>query len=345
MTDQQLDIATLSDARPLLVACTDDAKRRSVEDLFAAATPAPAITWCEGVEAALAQDATAPVVVPVTLPLDYLAAALQAGTAPDDALADWSAEAEALLRACRKARRRVLLIDAGKLATQPETGARALGARLGLQFSPMPPTHEAVRSPIHAVIAGPLLASDAKASDLLDEIEAMIVGPLTARNPDRTEIVSATDAAATLIEERDLLRENLAQMLAETEELRNMLTRKEQEVSALEQQQAQVSDLENRLAQADTERKSLIEERDLLRENLAQMLEETDRLLGNENDRKRELEARNTALADKHLLKAQLEAVTRQLDTANDEINRIYASNSWKVTAPLRAARRGLHRP
>lgn len=106
------------------------------------------------------------------------------------------------------------------------------------------------------------------------------------------------------------------------------------------------------------------------------MLGETERLLGNENDLKRTLDARNTELADKHLLKAQLDAEARQIDmardtqrwrdavlggevlklasqaredrigrqAAEDEIARLRDSTSWKVTRPLRAVRRGLRR-
>ncbi len=319
MPDQQLDIAAPSDTRHLLVACGDAATRRSVERMLATATPAPAVTGCDGVEAALAQDPALPVIVPVTLPLDHLGAALRAGTAPDEALADWRAEAETLLRTCRKTRRRVLLIDAGMLETQPDACAQALGARLGLRLGTIVPTAPpaAGRSAIHTVIAATLLASDAEALALLDELEAMILGSVSPRGPARAEIGEAMETAAVLHEERDLLRETLAQMLGETE-----------------------------------------------------------RLLGEEGDLKNKLETRNTELAGKHLLKAQLDAATRQLDAAQDtqrwrdavlggailnlasqereqrsaqqaardEIARLRDSTSWKVTRPLRAVRRGPHR-
>lgn len=267
MNDQPSDIATPSDTRHLLVACGDAATRRSVEGFLATATPAPAVTGCDGVEAALAQDPAAPVIVPVTLPLDHLGAALQAGTAPDEALADWRAGAEALLRTCRKARRRVLMIDRGMIETQPDACAQALGARLDLHLGAIPPTSAtgAERPALHTAIAAPLLASDAKALELLDELEAMLLGPVSPRAPAPAEIGEAVETAAILHEERDLLRENLADMLSQTEGMRGALTRKEQQTSTLEEQAARTDNLEDRLAQAESDCASLAEERDLLR--------------------------------------------------------------------------------
>jgi len=275
MAENQLDVTAASEEPQLLIAGADGAAFQVLEALFVSATPAPVFTVCDRLEDALAQDNTAPVVIPVSPPLDVLREALQSGAAPKDALADWRAGAEALLQTCRRARSRVLLIDAAMLETRPDACARALGERLGLRFGEMPPPggSEAGRSATHAVIAASLLAGDVKALDLIDELEAMTLGPVSPRSPARAEIASAAEAAASLADGNNQLRENLAKMLAQTEELRAALIRNEEEAQALTKHGTRIDELEDRLAEAEADRDMVVGERDLL-------VEERDMLAG-----------------------------------------------------------------
>ncbi|PQO22123.1 hypothetical protein C2I36_14725 [Rhodobacteraceae bacterium WD3A24] len=420
MSQTQQDISVGSEALRLLVAEGEAAALEAVQAVAEGAAPPITVVRCESVEAALALDGAAPVLVPVRAPLDHLQRALQAGAAPEAALDAWREGCEALLRVCRKARRRVVMVDAGMLASRPETVAEALGARLGVHLGPAETVqmgHGSEVSHVHAAIAATLLANDSRALELADEFEAMLLGPVTPRTLGRDGISAAAREAAALAEESDLLRENLQQMHADAERLLGEKTELEANLEALRQERdrasGELSEARQKLDAADAARaglearleeqrasaedasrkaaqevSSLTEERDLLRENLQQMLGETERLLGEKTELEGRVESLNSELGDRHLLKAQLDAVGRQLEearevqrlresvlgaeilqmaaqarqeraalaeerdrltadlqAARDEIMRLRESTSWKVTAPLRAARQGLSRP
>lgn len=335
MAEQSVDPTAKAKALPLLVASDDPAVLDAVHALVADTEPPVELTPLHPLDAALAQDAEAPVLVPLRLPFDHLRMALQAGETPADVLDAWCNETEALLQSCRKARRRVVMIDAGMLTARPSATAEALGARLGLRFKAIAEGQAAPTSGlacIHSAIAASLLAMDVRAMELADELESMIVGPIAPRTPSRDEISTAAQEVASFAEERDLLRENLSQMLSEVEEMRDALSRREEETSKLEAARAEsvaalgrareetealrrerdaatarATQLEEKLSQADAARHTLTEERDLLRENLSQMLSETERLIAEKSDE-----------SEKYLLKAQLDAVTRQLEEAQE---------------------------
>ena len=376
MAEQSDDLTLGAKALPLLIASGDPAVLNAIRALVANAEPPVEVTPSDALDAALAQDAQTPVIVPVRLPLDHLHKALQAGDAPGTALDSWCKDAEALLKACRKARRRVVMIDAGMLTARPAAAAKALGARLGLRIKAVAEGQAARKSelsPIHSAIAASLLATDVRATELADELEAMIAGPVGPRTPSRDEVSTAAQEAASLAEERDLLRETLQQMLSETERLRGEKAELEKKLDVTDAARADLearlekerNDAEAASQKAAQDTASLTEERDLLRENLQHMLSETERLIAAKSDE-----------SEKHLLKAQLDAVNRQIEEARearrmresllgteilklvgqlrnaqarekearDEIARIHASTSWKVTVPMRAMKKGLRR-
>ena len=201
----------------------------------------------------------------------------------------------------------VVVVDAAMLSRRPVDCAKALGERLGLRFEavPEPQAEPASKlSPVHSVIAAVLLAGDDRARALADELEAMIVGPASPQSPTRADISSAVQMVAALTEERDLLRENLKQMLEETERL--LVDRGESE---------QAHQLR---AQLDAANRQLEQAHESLRGRDAALGHEILRLAARERE-------------------ARVEAAQ-----ARDQVAQVYASTSWKVTGPLRAVRRGI---
>lgn len=351
MDNQKQDGTATPATQWLLYAGFGDTAIDAIDALAKAASPRVSVRREDSLDTALAQGQTAPVIVPVAMPLQHLSDLVAKGSAPDAALEQWRGHAEAVLRACRKNRRRVVLLDAGMLQATPADVAIPLGARLGLRFGavPAPTTSEKAEfAEIQTAIAATALAGDAKALDLADELEAMILGPVSARIPSKEIGRFANDKLNNLEKERDLLRANVVQLLGEMQTLRDTLTQKEETEKKFE---------------------TITEERDLLRENLRLLHESTETLL-----------AEKEKFSDRPLLKAQCEALERQLSDAReslrqreavlgaevlrqtkhlqeetarlsaelqgarDEITSLLSSTSWKVTSPMRAVKRTLTR-
>lgn len=229
-------------------------------------------------------------------------------------------------------------------------------------------------SSLHATVAAALLATDAQALTLLDELEAMCLGPVSPRLPDPQMIVAAAQVVDRLTEEPRLLHDSLAQTRAEVDSLtgergllRDSLAQVQGDVDRLAKERGL---LRESLTQAQAEVDRLAEERGLLRENLAQLLAETERLQEAQAAGARQiLHDSQAARAESALLNARVAALRRQLEDAQvqhdaraavsgaqilrlsaelqatrDHVARIHASSSWRVTRPMRAVRRRLGR-
>lgn len=404
MTEKLLDAPAAPATKWSLFASGGEDSLRALEALASGAVPGISVQRHDSLETTFSSDPAAPVIMLMSTPQDHMRATLAAGSAPDTALQQWTKHTSAVLQRCRKNRRRVVLIDAGMLRARPAAIAEALSARLGVRFDTVPeaaPGAKAEFDDIHTVITAALLASDPKARDLSEELEAMMLGPVTAPGDPVKAGVSGAQKLQNLATERELLRENLRQLLGELEAMRASLTKKEDAAKALETElQARLSTAESSLASTTQDRDELREElkkshawaqslvagneqkdaalegldkttqeRDLLREELRQMQDSVQTLL-----------AENEKVADRHLLKAQCEALERQLDdtaerqrlrdsvqgaemlklamllqaerarlnsdlqNARDEIGRLLASSSWRITRPIRVVKRGLQR-
>lgn len=282
--------------------------------LLATASPAPALQLHGSLDQALAATADdMPVLIPIRSPVAALAARMQAGSAPGAALEDWRARTAPLIAQCRKARRHVLMIDIDSLEASPEGMASALTGHLSLGLTAPKATRVAERCPaVLELLAQTLIEQAPDCRNLAAEIDAMAVsaGGANPIHPDRLEQVFHDHLAA--------------------------------------------------LAYSQAEYDLLQEERDLLRDSLAQMQEELATQI-------RAREARNDLQAEMILHKAAHEAAEHQLALLHDssqqreavlsaeilgaqdretalqqELDAVYASRSWRVTGPLRRASIGV---
>ncbi|KPQ05696.1 MAG: hypothetical protein HLUCCA12_14390 [Rhodobacteraceae bacterium HLUCCA12] len=313
MNDQQPEPHVADAAQTIFLVGEDDSALAAIVSFLGTASPGLSLQRKTDLGTALAQDLPGTVVVPITMPLQHVATMLSDGIDVEQALARWRDHADHVLGACRKHRRRVVLMDAEVIRSEPAALAGALGARLGVQFGARPDagtTRSSNRTEILIAIAATALALDTKAQALADELEAMMVGPVSTRAPKMDTARIAAEKLGNLSQERDLLRETLRQMVENTESLIS-------ENKAL-------SDRPLLKAQSDALQRQLEEARD------SQRLREA--VLGAE------------ILRLSALLHEERGRLSAELHGALDEIARLLSSTSWKVTRPIRAVRRSLSR-
>lgn len=290
-----------------------------LEALFATARPAIRLQLEQSLDAALAGDGTAPVLVLLDAPRASLRRALALGARPEEALEGWIGRTGALLGACRKARRRVVLCEIDALAEQPATLAVALPARLGVALSATLPA--AAPTPADAaldlldLLAAGLLASEPRATALLDEIEAMMTGPVSPLN------VARDVAVRVLAEQQTLLGAGFAEggqladpsMIAEEMDLLRDAVR---------------------LAHAEIDRAGAATE---AHEALLDASAEAGRRQFEQQERIR--------VQREEVLGAMLlarDAMLGDAEQLRDELSSVYVSRSWRLTRPVRAVTRRL---
>ena len=397
MMQPEMDTITPAEVRPVRVAACPAPLRQRIRRSIAGAAPARTPIFFDRVEEALAADDQAAVLVPLRMPRAHVAAALTAGTDADAALRDWRRQAEAVLTGCRRARRRVVVVDADLFLAGTADGGADLAARFGVDLASASAAHGARddAAGVHAALAAALVATDLRAQELFDEVEAMATGPVTPCLPDRADVAAALRATMEVLEERDLLRDGLREAVAEADRLRmeraglardleqrdTALAELRREAAASADARAQSDAARSRLEaerrEAQALRDALAEERDLLRDGLREMADETARLHAEKAALEERLETERAAAGETPLVRAERDAASRQLEdvrasarwreavlggqllsvtrraqileadleAVRAEIARLYASTSWKVTAPLRAARRRFGRP
>ena len=324
--------------------------------LLEQAAPGLGVLRSASLAEALARDGNHRILVPVLMPLDHMVRDLSAGKAPDESLATWCTGIGALLVQCRRARRRIVLVDAGQVSRDALGVLAALRATLGPDLGEaraedaemadvLPDGMDTVGqacAPAEAMaaIASGVLAQDSHAQELADELEAMMVGPVSPRMPSRDTLGAAAGVMLGLGEERDLLRESLAHLQGEMAQHAaahaEALTRLTDERDRLQQDLARTSEEMAQQGAAHAEALArLTDERDLLRESLTRMQAEITRQhaedrqsmahLTEERDLLREsltqMRAENERLAEdladrteQTLLQAQIDALGRQLE-------------------------------
>jgi len=222
MMQPEMDTITPAEVRPVRVAACPGPLRDRIGRSIAGAAPARTPIFFDRVEEALAADDQAAVLVPLRMPRAHVAAALTAGADADSALRDWRRQAEAVLTGCRRARRRVVVVDADLFVAGAADGAADAAARLGVDLASASGAHRARDdgTDVHAALAAALVATDLRAQELFDELEAMATGPVTPCLPDRADVAAALRATMAVAEERDHLRGSLHEAVAEADRLR-----------------------------------------------------------------------------------------------------------------------------
>ncbi|AYE88249.1 hypothetical protein [Sulfitobacter sp. D7] len=314
----------------------------------------------------VAEDRTLQVLVVLVQPVEALARRLDAGLACAEALAEWTAEAEALLGAARRRRRQLVLVDARALLSNDSELLTELDFEM--HSNAQPSAGPVLPDPNYLILAETLLRQDEAATRLLQEIAALRRGPhenlpnathleealsdLQALKDGQAELESYKEQIASASEEAELLRENLSlrveadtasggavssYLKAAKEELELLRENVALHLNAAKNSGTRLSELEEEceaLRQAAMDRHALKAKSDALEHRLKQS--DTKRA-------HRETILARVMLEDQRKLQAAYargDALNRELSAARDELSGVYGSRSWQVTKPLRAVRR-----
>ncbi|MBK0329308.1 hypothetical protein I5535_18695 [Rhodobacteraceae bacterium F11138] len=240
-----------------------------------------------------------------------IAPALRDGMSLTEASAGWRDQARAILARWRQGRRRLFLADADALVAAPEALAERLAAWLERPAGATPAaigdgSGVSPARDIHDILAAHAAMTLASLRDLADEMEAAGLSPRLARSDDPEQLAAIWKTVELEREQTDLLQLQLktAQQALE-QEYRDRITDRD-------------------VAAAELERLRKAAELERLR--LETALTEQARQIA--------------ALLDGHrALMVERGELQAGLTLSRHEIDALFASTSWKVTAPLRRAR------
>lgn len=324
---------------------------------------------------ALAAGQTDPVILPHLAPAAVVAAALTSGQNPAEALAAWCVDTTALLDVVRQQRRRFTPVDLERAARDPVAFCQAMNRRFGLDLpadGPIPVTGpvSGADALLH-VLARAIADHDPQTQTLLAELEpAMLTlypssGVSADLGADRTRALSAwrdliADQALavalqqkldTMGEAEATLRTQIHHQQLEIE--RHYLAGRDaeaQSLAALQDTEARTSNLQDRLIQQTAEL-ARIQTAALATQEEAAALQ--DSLSGQTAELASVRAAAEAAHDQTAAAQCQALATAEQKLAARDSeiadlktrIEDIYASRSWRITAPMRLLRRGLIPP
>jgi len=302
-------------------------------------------------------------------PVPAMAAALAAGGGLPTVLADWTAQATALLDFLRRNRRRVLLTEEAAFLADPAAilALAALRPPAKGALAPEPPP-----DPLLALLAAEMLRRDPRAHALAGELEASA----TASQAGGTEVdlEAARHLHLQTAETAHLQAESAARLQAELEEaqaeqeavLRQLLNAQAEQ----ERLQARIHQLDQGLQSSEAQlrelalqaeqRRALEAERAALASSLAKLraelatrdaaLAERDAILA---ERNAALEAVNREAVtlrsarvqgdhDLGLLTKRLARAEQDLANRRNEVQKLRSSTSYRITAPMRWVKRKL---
>jgi len=260
-------------------------------------------------------------------PAAPLAAALEQGGDPVDAIGSWLIEAQSILTTFRRNRRRLTLIEAQALTGELAEPERALlRDRLACPDLPLPlgvgagtnrlqgPDPQAAPS-LAAMVAAVVVPRVAEIQDCLSELQSSGISPLQSELPVAALAMMATSfsgwqaQAAGPTEELELLRAEMAR-------LQRDLANKDTSLSeAIAKGQTRDKTVIQAAAEMAAEREARTRELALLRDQIALQQKEFDSTLA----------------------KLQTETVARR--RAESQRDLVLSSTSWRVTRPIRAIR------
>lgn len=293
-----------------------------LEPLLAKARPAVTLLKTPGLETALAGDDEARVLVMMEAPRSALRARLAKGVAPAEALTDWLAQTGALVALCRRNRRRVLICERDAIDAAPAEFVAALGARLQVTLPPPSAQPGAAARASAAtgatqgmldMLAASLLAAEPQTMALLDELEAMITGPVS-------PLAVGKDAALKVAEAQlALIGAGRAGKLAE--------------LSALGDELVQLREA-LRLAHAQLERATAAGEAQ------ATLAKASGEATQRQFDQQEQLRLQRESVLGTMLL--ERDRMLGDAEALSGELASVYASRSWRLTRPVRALTRRL---
>lgn len=276
-----------------------------------------------------------------------IAAALRAGLPVEQAIADWQAGAQAILAQWRRGRRRLFLIDADAFAAAPEALAERLAHWLDCAVGPVPepdPAPDPALEPapaddIHGLLAAQAALALPELRQLADELEA---GGLS---PRRAGIGSLAQLAAVSAawQARDAADDDGDDDRADAAQEQAL-----QQAQSLYDEEIELLQLQLRTAQQALEReyRDRLAERQAAAEQTRALRAELEQAQLHLSTVRAEQARQVAALLDGHRdLMVARGALQAELNHSRHEIDALFASTSWRVTAPLRRARRVVAKP
>ena len=249
----------------------------------------------------------------VPLPAVAVARSLGEGAVPKTALGQWLESAGTVLDVVRGQRRRVSLVFAEQVLAVPQAFLEALSQRLQLQLrssvlTDLPPP--GLPDALLHMMAENAIRQSGEARNIASELEANAL-PLTVadvRSAPQIEQVfnEYRDRIDTAAHDAQKLREENALLLAQLQEAQSQARQAEERTAEVRKDDARLHDLE--------------EENQLLLQQVHQVQEELEHLY-----------LQSVQTNSDELLEMQ-----RRLQAAEDTVQALYNSKSWKLTRPLR---------
>lgn len=329
------------------------------------------LSLCPDLAAARAVAPRGAIFVPLATAPRAIAAAITAGLPPVAACAAWARDTRDLLRSCKASARIVLLDEAALLAANPASLTLlqdhlsvdpALLRKMAKAFA------KEARTPDMQALAVAHLAygCDGKARAQGAALEVALRGPVHEQGVDAAAIDALAEGApgGSAAREVPLLRESLEELLADIETLNAENAAQAEQIATLQSDAAErhmaaafSSALESKLAGLEraAEHREAVLGAQILRDRSAldaaqaeareafETLQKAHRLL---EDEKSGLRATLDKLETQHadLTRAHTD-LRGERDGLRAELERIFASKSWKVTAPMRGVRRKMSKP
>lgn len=297
--------------------------------------------------------------IAVSLPALAIAAHLENGTSPEEALSEWHASTLILLQLVRLNRRRISLVFTEAAMAAPKAFLEALAHRLQVELAPRQLETQQPELPgsLWRLIADYAMQSSMDARTLVAELEATalpIPAPEYSGLPPMDRVVSEyqtsvetpTRLAGKLKEEKDLLLQQLQQVKEELQIVsRHGQSEAERYERALEETRQQLER---------SARQQIIKVKKTLDESQRQVTQEKSQRLVSEKQRtaliKRLQEENELLLQQLHHVQDELETnylrnqqeelareeSQQQLQAAHQTILAIYSSYSWRISRPLR---------
>lgn len=274
-------------------------------------------------------------------PFLRLSATLEGGGDLSEAVKEWLAEAQAVLKLFRQDRRRVLLIDARVLidgaAEQDRNAARA---RLGCPSLSLPIAADATgASPLARMIVSTVLPQIPETRDVLEELEAssLSLPPDDFGLADLAAIgAELGQRNASVAEELTLLR---TQIELQQQEIVAAKAAADRSIEALEARQRSATiEADRALSRALGDLRTTAKAREKSENDLRAMAKARDKA---ESELRATAKVRDKALKERDHLQREVAALALKLE-------KILKSKSWRITSPLRGIRtllRGQRKP
>lgn len=290
------------------------------------------------------------VVIVYTPPAEALAHALQNGQAVSAALAAWTARSERVLKFLRRNRRRTQLVPDAAFLETPATWLGGDGSAGKTDEGP-----EGLPRPdgLYLLLAQEALRRDSSARKLVEELEASSVFAeedppeldLDAIHADQTQalqrLAALQDEFAAVQEEQEAVLRELVVVQEKAAGARDAHLTAERLEKQLHQLRQGLESTEAQLREAQRDKGRLeAESRDLSAriEELAANSNAAHQAEGQLRTQNTELEAAKTAL------ERDLGKLTARLKRREDDLAKMYASRSYRITRPFRLLRAALRR-